>query len=634
MKKRLIVFTGGWGGEYLVEVLSGIADSAIQANVDVFAFVNFSIRTDKLEPNIAEVNFFKLPDISKFDGAILLANSFNCTEELDYLKSAISESHIPVLSIEYKLDGVPCITTDNFSGMYDLVSHVIIYHQASNLVFISGPKDHPECHERLNALRTVCRENSLSLPNDNILYADWSKVLIPDLIDDYLKTHDLPDAFICANDIMAIATCEHLKTMDISVPEDVIVTGFDCIAEAQNYDVPITSVNHEWSAMGRRAFEQIQKRMNHYPVINNSILSTTLVTGCSCGCTKDLSRRKIDKSKLGRALTSTKMDALSVDSHFRHFYRVVKGVDNAQELQYSFSYLFEHEHQIEGDDFSLFLDPECFNITEDNSNLTEIGHPKEYIQVGSLRDGKSIPLNTISYEDAIFDISDKKREANYYIYVPLYTEQYTLGFAILNGALNAANENQYYIWTRHMNQALEQIRSNITISTLYQKMRIISETDSLTGVYNRTGCESRLYPRLIDWAIQGGTSVVMLVDVDRMKVINDKFGHNSGDLALTTITSVLRDALPKNFSLVRFGGDEFLAIGCIDDPELDITELIAHSEQLLSDSLTQYGVNFPLTMSIGYSKIQPTTLLDIEKGLVAADKDMYERKKLHHSEQR
>jgi len=630
MRKRLIVFTGGWGGEYLVEVLSGIAESAIQANIDVFSFVNFSIHADTVRPNIPEINFFKLPDLKDFDAAILLANSFNCTEELEYLKEAIAISRIPAISVEYKLDKMPCIITDNFSGMYDLVKHLVTEHNARNLVFIGGPEDHPESHERLNALRTVCEENSITLPPQNIVYADWSKVLIPGIIDNYLANNPLPDAFVCANDIMAIATCDYLKSLDISVPEDVIVTGFDCIREAQNYDLPITSVNHEWNTMGHRAFEKIQKLLNHHPIVSNLILNTRFVPGGTCGCNIEYARRRVDKSKLGRALTDTIMDTLATDSHFRHFYRAVKGVDNVQDLHFSFSYMFEHDHPIEGKDFSLYLDPEVFTILEDNSNLLEEGHPETYYRVGSLRAGQALPLASLSKQEALFDLANNASEANYYIYVPLYSESYTLGFSILNGALNAANENQYYIWTRHMNQALEQVRSNITISTLYQKMKTLSETDSLTGVYNRTGCETKIYPQLLDWTSKQGTSVVMLVDVDKMKMINDKFGHTNGDLALTTVTDALSSSLPSEFSITRFGGDEFLVLGCLQDPDLDMEVIISRAEQALADSRIARNIEFPLSVSIGYSKITPETLADIEKGIIEADNSMYEIKKLHH----
>ena len=632
MRKRLIVFTGGWGGEYFVEVLSGITESATQANIDVFAFVNFSVHADTITPNIPEVNFFKLPDLRNYDAAILLANSFNCSEELEYLKSAISEVHIPTLSVEYKLNNIPSIVTDNFSGMYDLTRHLVVEHDVRNLVYIGGPEDHPENHERLNAVKTVCDEYSISLPSTNIFYADWSKALIPSIINDYLKSNSLPDAFVCANDIMAIATCEQLKSLKILVPDDVIVTGFDCIRAAQDYDLPITSVNHEWFDMGRQAFEQIHSLMNNTPIVSNLILNTHLVKGGTCGCENESSRRRPMKTKLGRAMCDTIMDALAVDSHFRHFYRSVKGVDDAQSLHYSFSYLFHHEHLIEGKDFALFIDPELFNIVNDNSNLLIDGHRDKYLRVGALRNGEPLPLAEVTRDEALFNVCDNSPMANYYIYVPLYTEQYTLGFAILNGALNAANENQYYIWTRHMYQALEQVRSNITISTLYKKMEILSETDSLTGVYNRTGCETKLYPKLIDWTKHNGTSVVMLVDVDKMKLINDKYGHTSGDLALTIITKVLQKSLPEELSITRFGGDEFLILGCLDNPNADITTLIQKLENELDTYTQENNIEFPLGFSIGYSKITPTTQSDIEKGIVEADKNMYETKKLHHNE--
>ena len=143
MKRRIAVFAGGWGGEYFREVVLGIVAAAKQENADVFAFVNFSVPSDTITPNIGEFNIFTLPDLKDFDGVILMANSFNMLEEVEYLTNKIKKAGIPAVSIEYDIDGFVSVATDNYAGMYDLAKHVIKEHGGRDILFIGGPKEHP-----------------------------------------------------------------------------------------------------------------------------------------------------------------------------------------------------------------------------------------------------------------------------------------------------------------------------------------------------------------------------------------------------------------------------------------------------------------------------------------------------------
>ena len=90
MKKKIAVFAGGWGGEYLKEVMYGIKKAARDENTDVFLFVNFSSHTDNPSLNAGEFNIFTLPDLRDFDGMILMPNSFNMQEELDYFAGQLN----------------------------------------------------------------------------------------------------------------------------------------------------------------------------------------------------------------------------------------------------------------------------------------------------------------------------------------------------------------------------------------------------------------------------------------------------------------------------------------------------------------------------------------------------------------
>ena len=95
---------------------------------------------------------------------------------------------------------------------------------------------------------------------------------------------------------------------------------------------------------------------------------------------------------------------------------------------------------------------------------------------------------------------------------------------------------------------------------LIKNLNRLSTTDGLTGLLNRRALTDILSHE-IDRAVRYGSDLSMILcDVDRLKAINDGYGHTAGDRALQAIADTLRDALRKADYLGRYGGDEFMLI--------------------------------------------------------------------------
>lgn len=629
MRDKIAIFSGGWSGEYLQSILSGAARLFNAENYDVITFVNFSVRGDIPRVNIPEVNLFKLPDLSEFAGVILLANSFNNDEEFRYLLSEINRTNIPAITIEYKLDNIPTVSTDNYLGMYILTNHLIEAHNCKKLVYIGGPKEHTENIERLNAFKSACSESGIDITDKEVYYADWSKSMIPNIIDDWLeKNASCPDVFVVANDIMAMTVCNYLKTIGLSVPEDVKVTGYDCTRLARTHSPSIASVSHEWEYMGEIAALRLNKMIKGEPDTADGKLSTVFVPGQSCGC-DEVSIALAEKRVLSNLFNADRIDPIDSDSHFRHFYTSIKKAHTLQEVHGSYSYLFEHEHDVEGLSFSLFIDPEFFKFENQKQNLKLEGYNDEFTVLCQLRRGIAQPSKTCLRKDIFNEIIEKDNLPNLYVILPLYSEDSTYGFAALNGKLNVVNENQHYIWTRHMIQSLEFVANNLLLAEMNKQLVLSSVTDELSSIYNRTGAEKYIYPKLLEAAQDKKKSVIMLIDVDHMKIINDRFGHVNGDLAIKTVSNILKTKLPDGFIPCRFGGDEFL-VGGIIDGDIDMDIIVKEIEDVLAQIVEKEHIEFPLTISIGYSIFTAKKNTDIEKAIVLADELMYATKRIHH----
>lgn len=629
MKKRIAVFANGWGNEYLHEITNGVLKCAQKQNSDVFTFVDFSIFSNRFGENDGEMNVFHLPNIADFDGVILLTNSFNVQHEMDYLQEQVKTNGIPTVSLEYRMEGIPTVLSDNYSGMYELAEHMVAEHKAQKILVIAGPEAHQESQERVRAVVDVCKKYTVDLPEENILHGDWAQNSAKNLVDGWLEQKGyLPDVIISANDVMAIGICDLLQEKGYEVPEDVCVTGYDHLLSGQEYFPSLASVSHEWQKMGETAYGLLEKLWNGEKCEETIRLNSRFIVGGSCGCRTTESEEEIRIGRRKKAQMK-KMDGFRTDSHFRHIYAAISKSDDIDSLRHGLNYLFSKDHWMEGDDLMICLEKEFFHIEEGDGNLRSFGYGEEMQMICCLQKGEVQAQRTVNTKESIFYLSNQAENGGLYIFVPICSDGKTYGYAMMSRDMNIVEDNFLYIWTRHMNQNMEQVRRNIKIADLTRKLQLMSITDTLTGVYNRCGCEEYAYPMLQAVHDRNEFGLVLIADIDRMKTINDFYGHMNGDLSLKIVSKVLRNVVPEGWAVSRFGGDEFLIAGELG--ELNPDELVQRIHSETAEEAKNRKVEFFLSLSIGYTVVRPDDPFDMREIIQRADQAMYWEKKDHHA---
>lgn len=157
------------------------------------------------------------------------------------------------------------------------------------------------------------------------------------------------------------------------------------------------------------------------------------------------------------------------------------------------------------------------------------------------------------------------------------------------------------------------------------------DNDPLTGLLNRRGLESRL-DQLFKEPEELKHSALIMLDADGLKIVNDQYGHDAGDLYLTSISNVLKRIQVPGKVLSRQGGDEFVLLfyGCESNEELMgyIQELydIRDNETVQAED----NVTFPLRYSLGYVLCKDTMASHYAL-LREADDLMYEDKRIRKS---
>lgn len=141
-------------------------------------------------------------------------------------------------------------------------------------------------------------------------------------------------------------------------------------------------------------------------------------------------------------------------------------------------------------------------------------------------------------------------------------------------------------------------------------------TDALTGIYNRRYYEERIRNSNM-------SAGVAMIDLDDFKIYNDTFGHDAGDLALTTVVGIIKDNVRRTDMLIRMGGDEFLLVM----PDI--------GEQAFADKLNQIQGKIHSSKVPGYSQLRLSVSIGgvlsgsgstVEKAIRKADQFMYQAK--------
>jgi diguanylate cyclase (GGDEF)-like protein len=179
---------------------------------------------------------------------------------------------------------------------------------------------------------------------------------------------------------------------------------------------------------------------------------------------------------------------------------------------------------------------------------------------------------------------------------------------------------------RVLGRVSDQAAAVISNSTRYEQTQHESQTDALTSLPNRRSFDRLFGAGLTRAAHAHATATLVVLDLDRLKEINDTYGHEAGDRALRAVGSVLRSTVRDSDLCARFAGDEFVIV--LWDCSLD------HQPRRVADVQNavaafpfepRLGVRMPLSISAGCARF-PEDGRTFDELLVAADERMYQDK--------
>ncbi|MEW6419124.1 MAG: diguanylate cyclase [Nitrospirota bacterium] len=173
---------------------------------------------------------------------------------------------------------------------------------------------------------------------------------------------------------------------------------------------------------------------------------------------------------------------------------------------------------------------------------------------------------------------------------------------------------------------MKELLARIQHVKLQEKIRAMSVTDELTGLYNRRGFFT-LAERELKMANRHKRKMFFIyADLDNLKEINDTFGHLKGDMILIETAKILRETFREADIIARIGGDEFIVV-LIETTEADAEIVISRLRENIDIHNKKRNLNYKFSISTGIACYDPESPSSIVELLNNADKSLYERKK-------
>lgn len=282
-------FASTWGQQFL----TSMADAAKALDVNLFCFVGGRLT----EGTVGELEgLYRWIDAGRFDGLVVAGNVMydRPIEVLHRLRETLG---LPLVGVVMAADVVPTVLSDNFSGMYDAVEHLVVEHGYHHIAFIRGPIGlQSEADVRYRAYTQALADHDIPLDPDLVVTGNYAFDSGYGAMRALLKRGTEIDVVVAANDSMALGAIDFLNAQGISVPEDIAVVGFDDVPEARHQSVPLTTVRQPTAHMAETALSLLLQRVRGQEVPAQVSVPTELVVRRSCGCLPTLVRQVMSES--------------------------------------------------------------------------------------------------------------------------------------------------------------------------------------------------------------------------------------------------------------------------------------------------------------------------------------------------
>ena len=542
-------------------MLRGIITQAQELNMDVAVFSSFlnNIQDDSFSR--AQYNIFRLANFEELDGIIYARQTIYNEKMKRELDHRLSQMKIPVIVLNDDTTAFQCVMPHDRALFRRLTNHLIEAHGVQDIFCLTGPRGIYSAEERLKGYRDALAEHDIPCDESRIRYGNfWFEsgyALGEQIVSGEVAR---PQAVICGNDPMALALCEVLTQNGISVPDDILIAGYEATNEGRENPIPISSYSNDAFALGVEGARRMYEAITGAPRVEIDVPRGYFSPAKSCSCAPDPEQTA---HELRRAKRNREDEMLLRCSMMSERLAACETLDEVAEMLYSLTYMIRD------------IDSYCLCLCEDWEGSLRTDGTEEYRTEGysdmiriKQAVGKSVEHlrdRTFPKEEMfprLFTLNDGPCA---YYFTPLQHNDRIFGYSVLTlHGKGAAYSGIYPRWSAHLCNALEFVRVRNYFKSVQNRVHLAERRDPLTGLYNKLGFETALAQRFA-WAREQGKNLLILVaNLDNLAAINDHGGRLEGDNAMILFANAISKSFSGNEHCARIAGGNFAVVGCGD----------------------------------------------------------------------
>lgn len=630
-KKKIALFISHIYGAYQSTLSQGILAQAASYGYKVEVYTT-SDGEDLGDYSRGEASILKVPNWSDIDGVIFASGTYTDHALRSRICDMLLSRQCTVVEITEDSPAFPNITLENNITAGTLTAHLIDVHHASDICYLGCAGEALYSDRRQKAFLTVMQQHALSVPAENIYSCTETPEDYKAALYQFCQSRSsLPDAIVCYNDRVALGFLMAALEEGYHVPEDFAITGCDNIREGQSIVPPLTTVSFPTYQLGTTAVDSLFARLqgHEHPV---TTVFAEPVYGGSCGCsyTKNHSGSSYicQLSDHIADLERSTFRSMRMSAVFSHILDIDDGMDALEK------YVGEIENCSEFylclySDWDTLSDPVLtLAASEDMDGFSSAVPSNTMLLKLGMKNGRRLPECSFQKNSLLPEFLENSSDASY-IVSPLFFEDRSFGYIAMAFEKNKLNYPFKLVpFIMNITQLLSNLCDTKRTRLLTEHLETLYLRDVLTGLYNHHGFDQQ-EDHLLKNIAHYQYIHALIFDLDMLKTINDRFGHEAGDFALKTIGQAIANASLAHDICARFSGDEFYCLlpSNREDAPLEfirkVNLYLAHCN-LLNDR--PYNVS----TSGGFSTA-PCSLChtkeDIRKLFSEADEHMYETKK-------
>lgn len=627
IRKRIGVMISQPEAAYQRQLLNGILSESYHNNYDVVIFSTFLRNGCSERFQEGELNIFRTINYDEFAGFIIVPDTLLLPGLIEMLYNELKQHYNgPVAVIDANSDTYTTIINNDDDAIHAITDHLINIHKCKDIAFVTGPFEHPHAQLRLKGYLDSLKAHGISPVDSRIFYGNFWYDCADAIVEKLLANgrEALPDAIACACDPTALGIIEALRSRNIRVPDDIIVSGYDSDGAGITKYHRVTSLPRRNTLLGTNAVRYLHSRLSGVNYVPRACTySEDDLIKASCGCEIDYPTKLTEEEPYYR----TAYDHNGFDSGFNFMMEDTIGAVSLSDCLWNVDYYthfigsFEH--------FYLCL-CDSWNDTADTiiDNSLINGYSSEMI----LALEKTSEYHSVDFKrkfllsDMLPALYEDREEPCSFYFSPLHFNEHCFGYIVLSlGASTEPFGINYCRWARNLNNALESMRRQNDLKYMYSNMEKRAERDMLTGLYNRNGYYLYSDEMLYEACTEHKQLLIIVGDLNCLKHINDTYGHNEGDEAIRIASEAIRNTLLKDNKgkAFRIGGDEFVYLETGTFSDTQICERMENTRSYLHDYNEKFLKPFDIYLGLGavYDYVNPQS--KVEDFVKRADAEMY-----------